>query len=278
MAERRMFAKSVVQSDAFGEMPLTAQALYFHIGMEADDDGFFDNAQRLVRSVGASVDDMRLLITKGFILDTGDGVFVIRDWKISNYLRSDRYKSTRHTDKAALLCMEKGQPYRFASSQFPPSLTGCAASGVPVGIPVGIPHGSQVVSIGKDRIGEDRIGEDRISILSALPLESRAQNEDAEKMGKPVQKKRKQTQFVPPTVDDVAAYCKEKGYSIDAKMFHDYYSAADWHDSKGKPVLNWKQRVITWSNQEQKNQSKGVLNNGSFERDYSIIPDGISVI
>lgn len=155
MAERRMFAKSVVQSDAFGEMPLTTQALYFHIGMEADDDGFLDNALRLVRSIGASRDDMRLLIAKGFIFDMGDGVFVIRDWKISNYLRSDRYKGTRHADKAALLCMEKGQPYRLASNPQNPFIRADDPNPSIDGIPVGIPHGRQVVSIGKDRLGKD---------------------------------------------------------------------------------------------------------------------------
>lgn len=111
MAARRMFAKAVVQQDSFLDMPLSTQALYFHLGMEADDDGFLDTARRVMRSIGASVDDLRVLIAKGFILEVGEGIVVITHWKASNYVQSDRYKPTLHTEKKAMLSLANGQKY-----------------------------------------------------------------------------------------------------------------------------------------------------------------------
>ena len=127
MAERRMFAKAVVQQDAFIEMPLSAQALFFHLGMEADDDGFLDNAKRVLRSIGAADDDMRILLAKGFVVDVGDGVFVLRHWLVCNRLRSDRYKPTTYTEKARLLRVNPDKTYA------PPS------DADTIGIPTDIP-------------------------------------------------------------------------------------------------------------------------------------------
>lgn len=155
MAERRMFAKSVVQQDLFCDMPLSTQALYFHLGMEADDDGFVDRALRITRSIGASSDDMRLLLAKGFVIDVGDGVIVVRDWKVSNFIRTDRYKPTQYASKMGLLhideCGRYGLPVAIEET-----------AGIRVGIPSGnqmatngMPSGNQVVTLGKDRLGED---------------------------------------------------------------------------------------------------------------------------
>ncbi|EKC54664.1 DNA replication protein, partial [human gut metagenome] len=68
MAEKRMFARSLIDSDAFLEMPLSAQALYFHLNMRADDDGFINNPKRITDYVGAAADDLKLLLAKRFII------------------------------------------------------------------------------------------------------------------------------------------------------------------------------------------------------------------
>lgn len=94
MANKRMFSKDVVRSDKFLTMPITSQALYFHLSMEADDDGLVGNPKTLVRYIGVNDDDLRILITKGFIIPLEEGVIVIRDWKINNFIRKDRYKPT----------------------------------------------------------------------------------------------------------------------------------------------------------------------------------------
>lgn len=103
MAERRMFAKTIIDSDAFMEMPLSAQALYFHMSMRADDDGFINNPKKLQRMVGASEDDFKLLIAKRFILTFESGVIVIKHWKVHNYIQKDRYKPTIHAEEKALI-------------------------------------------------------------------------------------------------------------------------------------------------------------------------------
>jgi len=88
MAERRMFAKTLIDSDAFIDMPLTAQAFYFHLSMRADDDGFVNNPKKIQRMIGCADDDMRLLIAKCFIIPFDSGICVIKHWKIHNYIQS----------------------------------------------------------------------------------------------------------------------------------------------------------------------------------------------
>ena len=109
MAERRMFAKTIIDSDAFLDMPLSAQALYFHLSMRADDDGFVNNPKKIQRMVGASDDDCKLLVMKKFIIAFESGVIVIKHWKIHNYIQKDRYKPTVYQEeKTALSTKENG--------------------------------------------------------------------------------------------------------------------------------------------------------------------------
>ena len=99
MAQRRMFSRKITETDRFLEMPLSSQALYFHLNMGADDEGFIDKAKTIQRTIGASDDDMKLLIAKGFLIPFDSGVVVIRHWRIHNYIRSDRFQSTIHQDE-----------------------------------------------------------------------------------------------------------------------------------------------------------------------------------
>lgn len=103
MAQRRMFSRKITETDRFLEMPLSSQALYFHLNMGADDEGFIDKAKTIQRTIGASDDDMKLLIAKGFIIPFDSGVVVIRHWRIHNYIRSDRFQSTLYQDEKTQL-------------------------------------------------------------------------------------------------------------------------------------------------------------------------------
>lgn len=94
MAERRMFAKSIVTSDLFLDMPMSARCLYFTFGMFADDDGFINSPKSIMRQIGASVDDFNILLAKKYIYSFESGVIVIRHWKVNNYLQKDRYRQT----------------------------------------------------------------------------------------------------------------------------------------------------------------------------------------
>lgn len=107
MAERRMFAKTIIDSDAFLDMPLTAQCLYLHLSMRADDEGFVNSPQRIVRLIGATEDDLECLIYKKFILSFDSGVVVIKHWKINNYIRKDRLVETMYKEEKQQL-REKG--------------------------------------------------------------------------------------------------------------------------------------------------------------------------
>lgn len=111
MAERRMFAKTIIDSDAFLDMPLSAQALYFHLSMRADDEGFVNNPKKIQRMVGASDDDCKLLVAKRFILTFESGVIVIKHWKIHNYIAKDRFKETVYQKEKATLSLNDNNAY-----------------------------------------------------------------------------------------------------------------------------------------------------------------------
>ena len=111
MAERRMFAKTIVDSDAFLDMPLSAQALYFHLSMRADDDGFINNPKKIQRMIGASDDDCKILVMKRFIIAFESGVIVIKHWKIHNYIQNDRYKPTIYQEEKKELIVKKNKAY-----------------------------------------------------------------------------------------------------------------------------------------------------------------------
>lgn len=138
MAERRMFAKSIVLSDAFLDMPLSARCLYFTLGMFADDDGFVGSPKGIMRQCGASQDDMKILLEKRFVLGFESGVIVIKHWRINNYLRNDRYQSTTYLEEKETLTLDEKNAYTEKDKDF--------------GIPnIGIP------SIGKDSIDKNSI-------------------------------------------------------------------------------------------------------------------------
>lgn len=111
MAERRMFAKTIIDSDAFLDMPLSTQALYFHLSMRADDDGFINNPKKIQRTIGASDDDLKLLAVKNFIIPFESGVVVIKHWKIHNYIQSDRYKPTVYEDEKSMITTKNNKAY-----------------------------------------------------------------------------------------------------------------------------------------------------------------------
>lgn len=119
MAEKRMFTQKIVDSDAFLDMPLSAQALYFHLNMRADDDGFVNNPKKVQRVIGASEDDLKLLVVKRFILTFQSGVIVIKHWRMHNTLKSDRYKPTDYQEEFALLGMKSNKAYTEISKLEP---------------------------------------------------------------------------------------------------------------------------------------------------------------
>ena len=224
MAERRMFAKTIVLSDAFLDMPLSARCLYFTLGMFADDDGFVNSPKGIMRQAGCSEDDMKVLLAKKFLLAFESGVIVIKHWRINNYLQKDRYTPTKYGEEKATLTLDENMAYREAKALSEAMYT-------------------QDVDT-QDRLGKDRLGKSK----------SRA------------------NKFTPPTLEQIKAYAKENGLNVDCEKFYTYFTTPDdagrtWIDSKGNPVKNWKQKLITWAGRDtQRTKTRNTLKNYNEEQ------------
>ena len=162
MAERRMFSKAIISSDEFMDLPLESQALYFHLAMQADDDGMINNARRIIRMIGLGEKDLQVLIDAKFLIAFDSGIIAIRHWKVHNWIRGDRYKPTRYQNELAQLVQDSNKAYLSDIS-----------GDIPRDIPDDIPDDNQVTyqrytkdRIGKDSIDKVRRGKDRIDTPS----------------------------------------------------------------------------------------------------------------
>jgi hypothetical protein len=231
MAERRMFAKTIIDSDAFLDMPMSTQALYFHLSMRADDDGFINNPKRIQRMIGASDDDLKLLIAKSFVILFESGVVVIKHWKIHNYIQSDRYKPTVYAEEKSLLDVKKNKAYTLNNGE-------CIQNGY--------------ITDTQDRLGKDRLGKDRLEL-----------GKDSIEIEEP---KSKAKRFTPPTLEEVTAYCIDRNNSVDPQHFIDYYTSNGWLVGKNK-MKDWKAAVRTWERNGYSNTKASKPNNKAQELD-----------
>lgn len=229
MAERRMFAKTIIDSDAFLEMPTTSQLLYFHLAMRADDDGFINKPKSLMRMVGCKDDDLKLLFAKKFLIPFESGVVVIKHWKIHNYIRKDTYTETKYKEEKATLELDENSAYRLTD-----------------GSPLQLRDESVTSPSTQDRIGKVSTGKDSVG-------------KDIEEAEPPTRSKR----FIPPTVDEVREYCFERGNSVDPQRFVDYYSSNGWMVGKTK-MKDWKAAVRTWEQREKDRPAKAQKSSNPF--------------
>ena len=148
MANRRMFSKAIIDSDLFLDMSLSAQALYFHLSMRADDDGFVNNPKKLQRMIGASDDDFKILIAKRFLIPFESGIVVIKHWRIHNFIRQDRYKETLYKEEKNRLTNKENTGYELTISDS-------------IGIPNDIPTVYQMepqVRVGNVNLSKSNLG------------------------------------------------------------------------------------------------------------------------
>lgn len=169
MAEKRMFAKTIIDSDAFLDMPLSTQALYFHLAMRADDEGFINNPKKIQRTVGSTDDDLKLLMLKNFIIPFESGIVVIKHWKIHNYIRTDRLKPTAYQEEKGQLSIKKNGAYTLCQADVSQLSGRCPAD----------------VSIDKIRLDEIRVEESskEESIGGAAPVPPTPEKEPKRKYG-----------------------------------------------------------------------------------------------
>lgn len=241
MAERRMFAKTIVTSDAFLDMPASTRCLYFLLGMVADDDGFVNNPKSIMRQAGSTTDDMNLLIAKRFILTFQSGVVVIKHWCIHNTIQKDRYRETKYLEEKSMLMLDGNKAYTEADSPMYPE---CIQD---------VSNADTQVRLGKDNIGKVNVGEDRVV------------DEDINVHTKPSKR------FTPPTVEEVAQYCFDRVSTVDPQRFVDYYTSNGWMVGKNK-MKDWKAAVRTWEQKD--NQGRQTTSKKSSNPFLDMLEDG----
>lgn len=162
MAEKRMFSKTIIDSDAFLDMPLSSQALYFHLSMRADDDGFVNNPKKIQRLTGCGDDDLKLLMAKKFLIPFESGIVVIKHWRIHNYIRTDRYKETNYIEEKSMLGIEKNKAYSLlVENKDCTPLISLSQNGMSNGIPTGDKLDTQN-RLDKNRLDKNRLEENSI--------------------------------------------------------------------------------------------------------------------
>lgn len=207
MANRRMFAKTIIDSDAFIDMPPSTQALYFHLAMRADDDGFINNPKSIMRIVGAKDDDIKLLIAKKFIIPFESGVVVIKHWRIHNYIQNDRYTETKYLDEKNQLIINEKNGYSLKQ----------------IGL-LDDENDNVYILDTQVRLGKDRLGKDRLEL-----------------------EREKATRFTKPTLDEIKLFIKEYETDIDGytDRFYNFYESKGWKVGKEK-MKDWKAAIRGW--------------------------------
>lgn len=204
-----MFTKKVTDDDNFMNLSSSAQALYLHLSMAADDDGFCNQVSASMFKAHASIQDLEALLEKRYIYQFDNGVIVIKHWRMANALRKDRYTPTAFKEELAQLKLKENGSYTMASND------GCrlVANCLP-----------------QDRLDKVRVEKNRIDKDNTLSNDS-------------VGEKRKR--FVPPTIEEIEAYGNESKYKIDAERFIAHYSSNGWMVGKNK-MKDWKAAVRNW--------------------------------
>ena len=202
MANKRMFSMQIVDSDAFLDMPLSAQCLYFHLNMRADDDGFVSNPKRIAKLISATDDDLKILMAKNFVLTFDTGVMVIKHWRMHNTLSSGRYKETPYTEEKAMLLLKENGAYSFNE-----------------GHPIDDTHQIEMARRQVRRtIDEQQTNTDKNKIRQE-------------------QDKNKQTR---PEDDEVYTFFHHRGLTTEASDFLRMMNESGWTTRDGQPVTSWK--------------------------------------
>ena len=239
MAERRMMAKSIIDTDAFMEMPMSTQCLYFHLLLRADDEGFLQNAKLIMQMTGCKEDDMKLLIAKQYIIPFDTGVIVIRHWKIHNYIQKDRFTPTSCSRERKLLGVQDDKTYE--------PLSGCTQNGYTLDTTCIQPVSKLYtqVRLGKVRLGKVSLESD--ADKSAMSGKATTTTTKADHKSK---------RFKKPSIEELQAYITEMGYTFSANHFFDYYESNGWKVGRNG-MKSWKAACANWQRREHPKTAAG---------------------
>lgn len=212
MAQRRMFSLSVIDTDAFLDLPTTAQCLYFHLGMHGDDDGFVGSPKKIMRAVGCTESDLKALENEHFIISFESGVVAIRDWKLNNTLKNDRYRPTVYCSERNTLSFDTSGRYFIIENNVEPAWN---------------QNGTEL--------------EPQRNLTQRNPTELK----QTESRGTEGSAEGGRTNR--PTFDEISDYAKSYWRNVDNEIlqqFYCHYAKMDWVDD-GKTV-DWKEKLESW--------------------------------
>lgn len=222
MANKRMFALDVIDTDRFCEMPVSARLLYYELGMRGDDEGFVQNPKRIMLTTGTTVDDLKVLAAKGYVILFDSGVLVITHWQKNNFIQKDRFHETTCLAEKAQIQTTDSKIYEL------------------------LPSGN-------------KLDTPCIRTVSDLEAQIRLDKTRKEEKARAPSSRR----FTPPTVDEVAAYCRERGNAVDAQRFVDFYASKGWKvGSSG--MKDWHAAVRNWERQDN-TKNGGGKNGGNYD-------------
>ena len=222
MANKRMFALDVIDTDRFCEMPVSARLLYYELGMRGDDEGFVQNPKRIMLTTGTTVDDLKILAAKGYVILFDSGVLVITHWRQNNFIQKDRFHETTCLAEKAQIQTTDSKIYEL--------------------LPFGNKLDTPCIRTVSDLEAQIRLDKTRKEEKARAPSSRR---------------------FTPPTVEDVEAYCRERGNGVDAQRFVDFYASKGWKvGSSG--MKDWRAAVRNWERQDN-TKNGGGKNGGNYD-------------
>lgn len=241
MADRRMITKKVTDDDNFMSLSSSAQALYLHLNMSADDDGFNNQVTVSMFKSHASVDDLKALLEKRYIYQFENGVIVIKHWRMANALRKDRYTPTAFQEELKQLGLKENGSYTMRGNQLATKWQ---------------PNGNQTATqVRLDKVSIEEVNKEIEDLNNKTGL-----NKVIENLIDGTQRKR----FVKPTLEEVRDYCNERHNIVNPEHFIDYYESNGWKVGKN-PMKDWKATVRSWESREKKETQVPDFTNRSDE-------------
>ena len=254
MASRRMFARDLVESDLFIDLSFSAQALYLHLNLEADDDGFVASAKRIMRSIGASENDLVELERSGFLIFFPSGVYAIAHFGINNAIRADRYHPTIFQTEFRTLSKDNGGRYIRCdiSSDHP------GASTQPTDNQTGAcqqPTDNQTgASPSQNDSGEPPKGQTEVAAVEG---------------NKVMAGQATSGEGIPPSLDEVRSFCVQNNLRVNPEKWFHYYESVGWHIGN-KRMENWKASIMKWESTEKADSEKHMVAAQNYtQRNYS---------